>query len=77
MRTIHAVVHVGDDRRLTMALPLDISPGEHTVVLVIDEAPPRSVPPAKLMNDFPSHDVGPWQEGFTASREEIYGGDSR
>jgi hypothetical protein len=76
MKTIHAVVNVGDDRRLTMILPLDISPGEHTVVLVIDESRP-SVPPSTSMNDFPSHDVGPWPEGFTASREEIYGDDGR
>ncbi len=72
MKTIHAVVNVGDDRRLTMTLPLDISPGEHTVVLVIDEGLPP-VAPSKSMDDFPSHDVGPWPEGFTASREEIYG----
>jgi hypothetical protein len=76
MKAIHAVVNVGDDRRLMMTLPLDISPGEHTVVLVIDENLP-SVPSPMSMNDFPSHDVGPWPEGFTASREEIYGENGR
>lgn len=76
MKTIHAGVNVGDDRRLTMTLPLDISPGERTVVLVIDESLP-SAPSPMAMNDFPSHDVGPWPGGFTASREEIYGEDGR
>jgi hypothetical protein len=72
MKTIHEVVNVGEDRRLTMTLPHDISPGKHTVVLVIDESR-DSVPSSTSMDDFRSHDVGPWPESFTASREEING----
>jgi hypothetical protein len=76
MKTIHAVVNVGDDRRLTLTLPPDILTGKHTVVLVIDESR-DSVPSSTSMDDFPSHDVGYWPEGFTASREQIYGEDAR
>lgn len=75
MKTIQMTVNVGEDRKLTVQLPVDILPGEHAVVVVIDE-PPGSRP-AFSMKDFPSHDVGPWPEGFSVRREEIYGDDGR
>jgi hypothetical protein len=76
MKTIRAIVRIGDDRRLTMSLPPDVSPGEHNVVLVIDERPhTESASPPVI--DFPSHDVGPWPDGFTAGREDLYGDDGR
>jgi hypothetical protein len=75
MRTIETVVNVGVDRKLTVQLPSDIPTGTHAVVVVIDEIPkPRR---AFSMKDFPAHDVGPWPEGFTVRREEIYGDDGR
>lgn len=75
MKTIQTMVRVGEDRKLTVQLPEDVPPGEHAVVVVIDERPGPGAP--FTMKDFPSHDVGPWPEGFTARREEIYGDDGR
>jgi hypothetical protein len=37
MRTIQQVVTVTPDNQLIIQLPVDISPGKHKVVLVIDE----------------------------------------
>jgi hypothetical protein len=38
MQSIETVVNVNQDRVITIALPHDISPGKHRVVLVIDDA---------------------------------------
>lgn len=37
MRTIEAQVVISDDRQLIMQLPTDIAPGDHRVLLMIDE----------------------------------------
>jgi len=39
MKTIEATVLVPADRQLTLRLPEDVSPGEHHIVLLIDELP--------------------------------------
>jgi hypothetical protein len=39
MRTIQTRGTVTEDRRLTVELPPDITPGDHQVVIVIDDAP--------------------------------------
>jgi hypothetical protein len=46
---------------------------------VVDPIPqPPSPPPAKpLPLGLTPIDVGPWPEGFTVSREQIYGDDGR
>lgn len=38
MQSIETVVNVNQDHIITIALPHDISPGKHRVVLVIDDA---------------------------------------
>ena len=39
MQSIETMVHVNQERIITIALPHDISPGKHRIVLVIDDAP--------------------------------------
>ena len=72
MRTIETIVTVDEHGMATLRMPPDVTPGDHKVVVVIDEATRRRALPG-----LSSHDVGPWPEGFTASREEIYGDDGR
>ena len=38
MRTIQTSAIIAEDRRLVLQLPLDVTPGEHRVVVVIDES---------------------------------------
>ncbi len=38
MQSIETVVNVNQERIITIALPHDISPGKHRIVLVIDDA---------------------------------------
>jgi len=69
MRTIQTTVVVDAEHRATIQLPADIAPGEHPVVVVIDET---ETPRARRPLEFSAHDLGPWPEGFTVRREEIY-----
>ena len=76
MRTIEATAIVSRDRKLRMPVPNDILPGEHRVVVVIDEqvsAPPRDTCPL----DLPVHDLGPWPPVLSLRREDLYGDDGR
>ena len=50
--------------------------GEHEVVVVLEE---RKEDGARrsILEGFPTYDLGPWPEGLTLRREEIYGDDGR
>jgi hypothetical protein len=72
MKTIQTTIVVDAEGKATLLLPSDVAPGLHQVVVVIDEPSRTRVPLT-----FSAHDVGPWPEGFTARREEIYGDDGR
>ena len=74
MRTIELQGIVAPDGTLTVRLPSDVPPGEHRMVLVIDERPvQRPHTPLKL-------NVGKlagWPPDATYRREELYGDDGR
>jgi hypothetical protein len=72
MKTIQTTIEVDDQRKATIQLPADVAPGSHQVVVVIDEPAVGRTPLT-----FSAHDVGPWPDGFTIRREEIYGDDGR
>lgn len=44
MQSIETVVNVNQERIITIALPHEISPGKHRVVLVIDDATSEDKP---------------------------------
>lgn len=75
MRTIETTAVVAADHTITVKLPDDIPPGRVDVVVVVANGTPGSEKP------FPFNlhmiDIGPWPEGFTASREQLYGDDGR
>jgi hypothetical protein len=73
--TVQIRVIVDDKGVATLRLPPDITPGPHEAVLVIEEALAQNKTP--IMEGFPRHDVGPWPEGFTVRREDIYDDDGR
>jgi len=75
MKTIEINAVVGPDRKLVVQLPSTIPPGEHHVVVVIDEGISGEVKPTTW--DFPVIDVGPWPEGLSLRREDMYGDDGR
>jgi hypothetical protein len=73
MRTIETTARVGDDRTLVLQLPSDVSPGEHRVVVMIEELPIPAVKPEPLR--FSGYDVELIDPDFKFRREDLYGDD--
>ena len=78
MQTFEMTAVVNADHIITLKLPDDFPEGECQVVVVASEAKPpaqkvnrANLPPLQML------DIGPWPEGFTVSREQIYGDDGR
>ena len=70
MRKIETVVTVVDGK-ITIPVPPDLPPGEHNVLVVIDEAP--SVNGEKVLGDFPVIQAGSWPAELSLRREDMYG----
>jgi hypothetical protein len=69
LRTIETTATVSPDGTLTARVPPEVPPGEHRVVLTIqEELAPKEAEPF----DFPVDDVGPWPEGLSLRREDMY-----
>jgi hypothetical protein len=71
MKTIETTATVSADGTLTAPVPPDIPPGEHRVVLVIEEEPTREAEAHPF--DFPVVNWDPWPEGLSLRREDMYG----
>jgi hypothetical protein len=71
MKTMDTTATVAEDNTLTVKVTRDIPPGEHCVVLVIDEdlASRRTKP----LRPFPVISVGQWPDGPPLGREDMYG----
>jgi hypothetical protein len=72
VKSFQATIVFDEHGRALIQLPAEVTPGPHRVVVVIDE---QSGPREPLT--FSAHNVGPWPEGFSVRREEIYGNDER
>ena len=71
MKTIETKATVTKERLLTIQVPSDIEPGEHQVVLVVDERPVKKQERSPL--EFPVIHVKSWPDNISLRREEIYG----
>ncbi len=73
MKTLELVGTVTVERtlRLTVQLPFDVPPGEHRVVVVIDQNPLDDNGTHTTL-DFPVDDYGPWPVMLSLSREDLY-----
>lgn len=73
MKTLELVGTVTDERtlRLTVQLPFDMPPGEHRVVVIIDQNPMDDNATQTTL-DFPVDDYGPWPATLSLSREDLY-----
>ena len=70
MRTIETTVTVTEDGKITIQIPSDIEPGEHKVVVIIEEQLVKREMRPPL--DFPVMSVGSWPENLSLRREDIY-----
>lgn len=85
MRTIETTATIAPDGTLTAHVPPDVPPGEHPIVVMIDEASEETRPPldspahdgspagrSRPPLDLPVDDVGPWPPGLSLRREDMY-----
>ena len=75
MKTIETNATVTTDGRLIAKIPPNILPGEHRVVVVIDEQPLTMKKRPSL--DFPVDNYGPWPSTLSLRREDMYGDGGR
>jgi hypothetical protein len=71
MKAIEATATVPRDGTLTVSIPVELQPGQHRVVVVVEEAPVHQKVPAPL--DLPTLKVGQWPQDLSLRREDIYG----
>lgn len=70
MRTIEATATIRPDSTLTVQVPPDIPPGDHHIVVIIDEQPTVQTPRPPLQ--FAAYPVGLTAPERTFRREELY-----
>jgi len=70
VRRIETKGTVDDDGQLSVQVPEDIAPGEHKIVVLIDEQAPRQQPDD--LSDQPVFHIGSWPEGLSLRREDMY-----
>ena len=68
MPVVNARIRVDADGTISGKAPPGVSPGEYEAA--IDVSAPKRTKRESL--ELPLHDCGPWPEGFTVRREEVY-----
>ncbi len=74
MTVINTRIIVTPDGAISTTTPL--AAGEYMAQLEIPHQPAPPTPPAEL-DDLPTLDLGPWPEGLSLRREDMYGDDGR
>ena len=74
MKTIELEAPLTEDRILTVSLPPTAEPGDEVHVRLTEAASGRRQRPPL---DLPLDNVGPWPEGLSLRREDMYGDDGR
>jgi hypothetical protein len=76
MRNLNLHVTVPNDRRVIVQLPEDVGPGEADITIIVCRRQPVHAE-SSILSRLPSLSVGPWPEGVTFSRSELYGDNDR
>ena len=78
MTEIRTRILVGSDHRISGTAPAAVPPGEHEVTIAV-ASPPAQRRPSELfdVDALPTHDLGPWPEGLSLRREDMYDEDGR
>ena len=75
MKTIECNVLVHEDRKAVVQLPSDITPGQHRLVVVVDEE--TFEPGSDPLEGFPTIRLDHWPQDLALRREDMYGDDGR
>lgn len=75
---IRTRILVSPDHRISGTVPDEVPAGEHEVTITVTDRSMQKPDGRQLdPGDLPSHDLGPWPEGLSLRREDMYGDDSR
>ena len=78
MSDIRARIRVSADHRISGTAPPEVPPGEHEITIKTTLAPTRrSARKPFDASALPVHDLGPWPEGLSLRREDMYDDDGR
>lgn len=76
MTVITTRITVSPDGAISTATPLPA--GEYIASITVHDSPARQLPSLPFDVDaLPVHDLGPWPEGLSLRREDMYGDDGR
>jgi hypothetical protein len=73
MKVIEATARVSPSGVITIQEKVNVPPGTHRVIVVVEETPQPEPTRPMNMEDWLVHDVGPWPEGLSLRREDMYG----
>lgn len=71
MRVIEAELKVTEAGKGMVTLPPDIEPGEHKVTITMEDSPETTTQRHEPL-EFLVLDLGPWPEGLSLRREDMY-----
>jgi hypothetical protein len=78
MTEIRARVLVSPDHRISGIAPLAVPAGEHEITITVPPPSARQRPIEPFdVDSLPTHDLGPWPEGLSLRREDMYDEDGR
>ena len=78
MTIITTRIRVAPDGTISGRAPGQLPVGEHEAQITVADASARQLPVELFdVNDLPVHDLGPWPEGLSLRREEMYDSDGR
>jgi len=80
MTVVTARIQVAEDGTISGRVPGgQVPPGEHTAAITVGSMLLTSQLPTVPFNvdELPRHDLGPWPEGLSLRREDLYGDDGR
>ena len=69
MKTIETTATVSSNGTLTVNIPVEIEPGQHRILVIVDEAVEPSAAPASFK--LPTLKVGSWPKDLSLRREDI------
>ena len=75
MTEIRTRVLVDTDHRISGTAPAAVPPGEHEVTITV--MPSVGAAQSFDVDTLPNRDVGPWPEGLSLRREDLYDEDGR
>lgn len=74
MSTVATKILVSKNGTISGKAPSSVPPGEHDAQIVVRETKTKSEEVPWVL---PVHNCGPWPEGFSLRREDMYGDDGR